>query len=108
LPARFTGVTLLFAIQTPAAQKPLLQSVSAVQLFLQLAPVVLHWYVPHELGVPARQLPEPLQVGTGSSVAPEQLADPHGVPTPQLRQAPAPSQVPSFPQLVDAVAVHSL
>ena len=43
LPARFTGVTLLFATQTPALQNPLLQSVSKVQLVLQVAPVALHW-----------------------------------------------------------------
>ena len=43
LPARFTGVTLLFATQIPTLQNPLLQSASEAQLVLQVAPVALHW-----------------------------------------------------------------
>jgi len=58
--------------------------------------------------MPATQVPVPLQVGIGSSVALAQLATPQAVPGPHLRQAPAPSQVPSFPQLVVAEAVQSL
>ena len=58
--------------------------------------------------MPAAQVPLPLQVGIGSSVAVVQLATPHWVPAPQLRQAPAPSQVPSSPQLVGAEALQSL
>jgi hypothetical protein len=101
-------VTLLFAMQTPTLQNPLLQSVSEVQLVLQVGVLLLHWYVPQEAGVPAVQVPVPLQVGIGSSVPLEQLATPHWVPAPHCRQAPAPSQNPSFPQLVLAAAAQSL
>jgi hypothetical protein len=76
-------VTLLFATQLPQLQNPLLQSASVVQLVLQVGLLELHWYTPQEAGVPAVQVPVPLQVGTGSSVAPVQLATPHWVPTPQ-------------------------
>jgi len=108
LPARFTGVTLFEATQLPALQNPLLQSASEVQLVLQLAPVALHWYTPQELGAPATQAPAPLQAGTGSSVPLAQAATPQAVPVAHLRQAPAPSQVPSFPQEVAVSAVQSL
>jgi hypothetical protein len=99
---------LLPAMQTPQLQNPLLQSVSEVQLVLQVGVEVLHWYTPQETGVPAVQVPVPLQVGIGSTVALEQLATPHWVPAPHWRQAPAPSQNPSFPQLVAAEAAQSL
>ena len=101
-------MTLFEATQLPALQNPLLQSASTVQPVLQLAPVVLHWYTPQELGVPATQAPVPLQAGTGSKRRAVQAATPQVVPAAHLRQAPAPSQKPSLPQEVAVSAVQSL
>ena len=53
-------------------------------------------------------MPAPSQAGTGLTVAFAQAATPQLVPGPHLRQAPAPSQLPSRPQLVGAEAVQSL
>jgi hypothetical protein len=51
------------------------------------------------------QIPEPSQVCAGVSVEPAQLPGTHWVPATYVRQAPAPLQVPSVPQVeVDVVA----
>ena len=57
---------------------------------------------------PATQVPAPSQAGIGLTVAFAQAATPQVVPGPHLRQAPAPSQLPSRPQVVGAEAVQSL
>jgi hypothetical protein len=54
------------------------------------------------LVVGVTQVPAPLQVGAAVSDEPEQEADPQTVPLAPKRQAPAPSQVPSRPQVVPA------
>jgi len=54
------------------------------------------------------QVPAPSQVELALSVEPLQLAARQTVPAIHLRQAPAPSQVPSLPQLEAAEAGHSL
>jgi hypothetical protein len=48
----------------------------------------------------------PSHVPAGCSVADEQLAGVHVVPTGKFRQLPAPSQVPSRPQVEGSVALH--
>ena len=57
---------------------------------------------------PVTQVPAPSQVGIGLTVAFAQAATPQVVPGPHLRHAPAPSQLPSRPQVVGAEAVQSL
>jgi hypothetical protein len=84
----------------------LLQKESFEQVVPQTAPA--HWYAPHDVVAPALQVPAPSQVEAACSCAFEQLAARHWVPATHLRQAPAPSQVPSVPQLEAAEAVHSL
>jgi hypothetical protein len=53
----------------------------------------------HELLEPAAQFPAPSQVPASVRVEPVQEGARHWVPAANLRQAPAPSQKPSFPQL---------
>jgi hypothetical protein len=84
----------------------LLQPVSFAQLVAQAAPA--HWYAPHDVVAPGLHVPAPSQVEAACSCAVEQLAAPQTVPAIHLRQAPAPSQLPSVPQLEAAEAVHSL
>ena len=55
-----------------------------------------------------RQTPAPLHVRCGVSVEPTQVAAAHCVPSAQYRQAPPPSHMPSYPQVVAAVAMHWL
>jgi hypothetical protein len=54
----------------------------------------------------AVQVPAPSQVFGFCDFLPLQVAGAHTVPAIQLRQAPAPLQLPSYPQLVGAVAVQ--
>jgi hypothetical protein len=56
---------------------------------------------------PTLHAPEPLHVDAACAVAVEQLAARHTVPATCLRQAPAPSQKPSSPQVDGSVAEHS-
>jgi hypothetical protein len=122
----------LVAQQTPCEQLPELHSTVVVQvapfgflpqlLFIQmfgdtqsvavvaqscrqalLAPQV---YGSHFEAVPARQTPEPSQVPADVSVDPTQVGPAHCVPATNLRQAPAPLQVPSLPQVLAAAATH--
>jgi hypothetical protein len=53
------------------------------------------------------QVPAPLQVDASRRVEPEQLCAAHTVPAWYLRQAPAPSQVPSRAQLGAPSSGHS-
>jgi len=53
-----------------------------------------------------RQVPLPLQVRAGVAVAPVQAGATHCVPVTYSRQAPAPLQVPSLPQLAAPASVH--
>jgi hypothetical protein len=66
---------------------------------------------PHRNGAqldeePAWQVPAPSQVPADVSVEPVQPAKEHCVPAMNCRQWPAPSQVPSFPQVVASAAWH--
>jgi hypothetical protein len=58
--------------------------------------------LPHEVPFGVWQVPEPLHMPPGVSVEPLQLSEEHEMPAAYLRQAPAPSQVPSVPQVVVA------
>jgi hypothetical protein len=89
-----------------AEQKAPLQAASDAQLVAQAEPA--HWYAPHDVVAPATHVPVPLQVEAAVSCALAQLAARQTVPATHWRQAPAPSQKPSVPQLVAAEAVHSL
>jgi hypothetical protein len=60
----------------------------------------------HELVVAARQVPMPSHDRGDDSVDPVQLAAPQLVPAAYLRQAPAPSHLPSVPQVVPPMSVH--
>src|SRR4051812_38884518 len=62
---------------------------------------------PQFAGWAALQLPLPSQVRAGVKVEPEQLAVAHTVAAPYLRQARAPSQTPSLPQVVAPSSLHS-
>ena len=87
-----------FFVQLPPLQvNGETQSVSAVQ-------VVLHAPVPHAYGSQAEvvtvwHVPVPLQLRAGVNVDPVQLAATQVVPVAYKRQAPAPLQNPSVPQV---------
>jgi len=83
-----------------------LQAASLAQLVPQALPA--HWYAPHDVVAPALHVPVPLQVDAACSCAVEQLAARQTVPATHLRQAPAPSQVPSLPHDEAADAEQSL
>jgi hypothetical protein len=57
---------------------------------------------------PAMQVPTPSQVDASRRVEPVQLPAAQTVPWAYLRQAPAPSHIPSLPQLVAPSSAHSL
>jgi hypothetical protein len=57
-------------------------------------------------GVAARQLPLPLHERAGVCVTPVQVSGAHIVPAAYRRQAPAPSHIPSVPQLGAPLSVH--
>jgi hypothetical protein len=56
---------------------------------------------------PGRQVPAPSQVLADSSTALAQLPATHSLPTAYLRHAPAPSQVPSSPQVETSACSQS-
>ena len=64
--------------------------------------------MPHDTLVAAPQVPVPSQSRAGVSVEPVHDSVEHAVPAIHLRQAPAPSHMPSSPQLEASAAVHSL
>src|SRR4051794_17517493 len=103
LPARFKGD----AKHAPAAQKPPLQLASVAHVAAQANPPASHWYAPQDVFAPTPQVPKPLQVDAACAVALEQLAARQTVPATCLRQAPAPSQKPSLPQVEGSLAEHS-
>ena len=83
-----------------------MQAASVVQLVPQVRPE--HWYAPHDVVAPALQVPAPSQVDAAWIVALEQLAAWQTVAAAHLRQAPAPSQKPSVPQVEAGDAEQSL
>jgi hypothetical protein len=105
LPAR---LSVAVATHAAALQKPALQFASAVHVVRQAVAAASHWYAPHDVVVPATHVPVPLQVDAVFTTAPLHPAARQTVPTACLRQAPAPSQEPSLPQVVAALASHSI
>ena len=89
-----------------AEQKPA-QFASVEQVARQARPAASHWYAPQDVSAPGLQVPEPLQVDAACAVALEQLAARHWIPATCFRQAPAPSQVPSSPQVDGLLAPQS-
>ena len=81
------------------------QSASLAQL-VRHAPAVPHRYGAHETGSAIRQVPAPLQVRVGVAVEPVHVAAAHIVAPEWLRHAPAPSQVPSLPQVIAPSSEH--
>jgi hypothetical protein len=76
-----------------------------------LAQVVLQAVAPQVNGtqlddVTVWQVPVPLHVRAGVAVVPEQDGATHCVPATYRRQAPAPLQVPSLPQVAAPASVH--
>jgi|SRR5215471_14106798 len=81
------------------------QSASVVQLVPQRPPV--HSYGVQSDGVPATQVPLPLQAPAGVCVVPTQLsAAPQAVVLGYFWQPPAPSQAPVRPQVLAASMAH--
>jgi hypothetical protein len=76
-------------------EQGLVQAAAAQVYGLQSTPVAL-----------VTQPPMPLQI-CPDTLFPVQVVTPQAVPTGYSRQAPPPSQVPSFKQLVGASAEHS-
>jgi hypothetical protein len=75
--------------------------------------VVRHAFAPHTNGVqddcvPGWQAPAPLHWGADVNVDPVHVAAPHVVPAAYSRQAPAPSHVPSVPQVAAPWSAHWL
>jgi hypothetical protein len=115
---------------TPSAQKPEAQSALALQLapFIFLPQLAFthccppaHWLVwvqvskqapvvgSHENGAqmivgPGLQRPRPSHERAPTTASPSHMPFPHSVPAAYLRQAPAPSQVPSKPQVAVSAA----
>lgn len=91
----------LFGAQAPLRQSPLVQSASAAQVEGLQALTEAHTTPPGQAAAPgAAQAPAPLQLPAAVSCPPLHA----GVPQPTVgtanRQAPFPSQVPSWPQAV--------
>jgi hypothetical protein len=96
-----------FSVQVPALQMlGDTQSASAVQVVRHAAPAASHLYLPHGLVVAAAHTPAPSHNRADVNVETVQLPATHCVPTAYLRHAPAPLQVPSFPQVVAAAIGH--
>ena len=57
---------------------------------------------------PGLQRPAPSHTCAPTTASPSQLPALHGVPAAYLRQPPAPSQVPSSPQVLAMLAAHVL
>jgi hypothetical protein len=74
-----------------------MQSALVAQVVRQALVALPQVYTP-QLIVGCAQLPTPSQAPIGVSVEPLHIALPQLVPSVPLRQAPLPSQVPSFPQ----------
>lgn len=74
----------------------------------QAVPAALHMNGAQLLVAAAEQVPLPVQVPAEVSVEPLQLCARHMAVIPCFRQAPAPSQVPSFPHVAGAAAAQPL
>ena len=91
--------------QAPLVQTfPGAQSASLVHVDLQA--VAPQAKAPHGVDAAGRQVPIPSQVRAGVAAPMLQAADAHVVPLAILRQAPAPSQLPSLPQVETATEGH--
>jgi len=82
------------------------QSTSAAQLVLHVV-AVSHVYPPQVETVGIWQWLFPSHVAADRNMAEEQVTAAHTVPATWNRHAPAPSQVPSVPQLVASVVAHA-
>jgi hypothetical protein len=102
-----TGLSVqMFALQMFGATQSVV-AVAAVQLFRQAPVAVLQVYFPHGVDVAGLQTPAPLHTRADAAVVElVQVAPAHGVPLTCFRHAPAPSQVPSLPQVVADAAGH--
>ena len=96
----------------PQVPVVVLQRLGATQYALD-AQVALHWpfvpqmrLPPQVVGVAVPQVPVPLHRFGGLKLVPVQVAAPHCVPLTYFRQAPAPSHIPSVPQVEAVVVVH--
>jgi hypothetical protein len=83
------------------------QSASVAQV-VRHALAVPHRYGAHDTGSAIRQVPAPLQVRAGVAIEPVHIAGAHVVAPPYGRHAPAPSQVPSLPQVMAPSSAHWL
>ena len=81
-----------------------MQSVSAAQVVLQAVPDAQIREPGHGDDAVVEQVPLPLQVGVPETDAFAQVGDPQLTPEEAKRQPPAPSQVPSWPQVVLSTA----
>jgi hypothetical protein len=81
------------------------QSASAVQL-VRHAPSPPHEYGAHETGSAVRQTPAPLQVRAGVAVDPVHAPAAQAVAPEYCRHAPAPSHIPSLPQVIAPWSAH--
>ena len=90
----------VFALQMFGAT----QSAATPHVVRQVPAGMSHWYFPQDDVVAAAQTPAPSHRRAEVKVEPVQLPATHCVPLMYLRQAPAPLQVPSLPQ-VDAAAI---
>jgi hypothetical protein len=100
------AVPFAFLVQTLAMHTlGAAQSVSTVQVVRQ-ALLVPHAKGSHGDVVAAWQVPVPLQVRAALSVEPVQPGPAHWVPLPYRRQAPAPLQKPSVPQVAAPASAH--
>ena len=100
----------LGAAAGPHAPVVTLQTFGGLQS-ASLAQVVLHAVAPqakapHGVDAAARQVPIPSQVRAGVAAPILQVAGAQVVPLAILRQAPAPSQLPSLPQVETATEGH--
>lgn len=89
-----------------------LQRVGATQSALD-AQEALHWPFVPQMRLPPQvvpvtvpQVPVPLQSRGGVKLVPVQVAATHCVPVTYFRHAPAPSHIPSVPQVEAAVIAH--
>ena len=102
------AVPIGFRLQTFALQMlGATQSASAAHLVLQVLATVSQLYLPHGSVVAAAHVPAPSQLrGESAVVAFMHIGAPHCVPLMYLRHPPAPSQVPSLPQVEAAAIGH--
>src|SRR5262245_47634012 len=81
---------------------------SAFELHSVLHVIASQTYAPHDMLLAVPHMPEPLQTRAGVYVWPLHDWTTQVMPEAHLRQAPAPSHSPSFPQVDVASCMHSL